>query len=109
MIGGTWSSISGAGKMQINGIAVAPLVVASTALAQSDPLPSWNDGAAQKAILDFVARTTASGMLVLAHAERAARNADHAGRAGFGYCSLADHLQPRLSRTKGHVQALDAG
>jgi hypothetical protein len=30
---------------------------ARTALAQ-DPLPSWNDGPARKAILDFVARTT---------------------------------------------------
>ena len=30
-------------------------------LAQSDPLPSWNDGAAKKSILDFVARTTTQG------------------------------------------------
>jgi hypothetical protein len=37
------------------------LVVASTAAAQSDPLPSWNDGDAKKAILDFVAHTTAAG------------------------------------------------
>jgi phosphoglycolate phosphatase-like HAD superfamily hydrolase len=42
-------------------IAAAPLAAASTALAQADPLPSWNDGAARKAILDFVARTTAAG------------------------------------------------
>jgi phosphoglycolate phosphatase-like HAD superfamily hydrolase len=33
---------------------------ARTALAQ-DPLPSWNDGPARKAILDFVARTTRQG------------------------------------------------
>jgi hypothetical protein len=33
-----------------------------TAHAQSDPLPSWNDGAAKKSITDFVARaTTQSG------------------------------------------------
>jgi phosphoglycolate phosphatase-like HAD superfamily hydrolase len=37
---------------------VASLVHAS---AQSDPLPSWNDGAAKKAITDFVARVTAQG------------------------------------------------
>jgi phosphoserine phosphatase len=37
---------------------VASLVRAS---AQSDPLPSWNDGAAKKAITDFVARVTAQG------------------------------------------------
>jgi len=29
--------------------------------AQPDPLPSWNDGAPKKAILDFVARTTVEG------------------------------------------------
>jgi hypothetical protein len=33
----------------------------SAARAQSDPLPSWNDGAAKKAITDFVARVTAQG------------------------------------------------
>ena len=31
------------------------------ALAQTDPLPSWNDGAAKTSITDFVARTTAQG------------------------------------------------
>ncbi|MGE3149035.1 MAG: HAD family hydrolase [Pseudorhodoplanes sp.] len=31
------------------------------ATAQSDPLPSWNDGAAKRAITDFVTRTTAQG------------------------------------------------
>jgi phosphoglycolate phosphatase-like HAD superfamily hydrolase len=31
------------------------------ALAQSDPLPSWNDGAVKKSITDFVARVTAQG------------------------------------------------
>jgi phosphoglycolate phosphatase-like HAD superfamily hydrolase len=30
-------------------------------LAQSDPLPSWNDGAAKGSITDFVARVTAQG------------------------------------------------
>jgi phosphoglycolate phosphatase-like HAD superfamily hydrolase len=29
--------------------------------AQTDPLPSWNDGAAKKSIIDFVARVTAQG------------------------------------------------
>ena len=29
--------------------------------AQSDPLPSWNDGAAKKAIVDFVRATTTAG------------------------------------------------
>lgn len=31
------------------------------ARAQSDPLPSWNDGAVKKSITDFVARTTTPG------------------------------------------------
>jgi phosphoglycolate phosphatase-like HAD superfamily hydrolase len=31
------------------------------AQAQTDPLPSWNDGAAKKSITDFVARVTAQG------------------------------------------------
>ena len=30
-------------------------------LAQADPLPSWNDGAAKQAIIDFVARVTTRG------------------------------------------------
>ena len=44
------------------GLVAAGIVVANRAgFAQSDPLPSWNDGAAKRAILDFVARTTATG------------------------------------------------
>jgi phosphoglycolate phosphatase-like HAD superfamily hydrolase len=34
------------------------LLVAAVALAQSDPLPSWNDGPAKKAIITFVKATT---------------------------------------------------
>jgi phosphoglycolate phosphatase-like HAD superfamily hydrolase len=37
------------------------LAVASGALAQTDPLPSWNDGAAKKAIVEFVQTTTTQG------------------------------------------------
>jgi phosphoglycolate phosphatase-like HAD superfamily hydrolase len=37
------------------------LVSAGPALAQTDPLPSWNDGAVKKSITDFVARVTAEG------------------------------------------------
>ncbi len=44
-------------------IAAAPFALAATAWAQSDPLPSWNDTAPKKAILDFVARTTTAGGL----------------------------------------------
>src|SRR6186713_1399059 len=43
------------------GTAAGLLGGGASAVAQSDPLPSWNDGASKKAILDFVSRTTASG------------------------------------------------
>src|SRR5262245_10409870 len=36
------------------------LLTASCAFAQADPLPSWNDGMAKKAIVEFVAATTDS-------------------------------------------------
>ena len=39
----------------------AVLVFAANALAQTDPLPSWNDGAAKKAIVEFVQATTTKG------------------------------------------------
>jgi phosphoglycolate phosphatase-like HAD superfamily hydrolase len=39
-------------------------------LAQSDPLPSWNDGAVKKSITDFVARVTAQGGADFVPAER---------------------------------------
>jgi hypothetical protein len=41
---------------------VLALLASLTCLAQ-DPLPSWNESAAKKAILDFVARTTQLGSL----------------------------------------------
>jgi hypothetical protein len=43
-------------------VASAMLLVASAvAFAQTDPLPSWNEGAAKKSITDFVARVTTQG------------------------------------------------
>jgi hypothetical protein len=39
----------------------AGLAFGTRALAQSDPLPSWNDGAAKKAIVEFVKTTTEKG------------------------------------------------
>ena len=36
----------------------ALLLIAVNAQAQTDPLPSWNDGSAKKAIIDFVKTTT---------------------------------------------------
>ena len=37
------------------------LLACTQAYAQSDPLPSWNDGAAKKAIVEFVQATTDKG------------------------------------------------
>jgi haloacid dehalogenase-like hydrolase len=42
-------------------VLVASLAFATHALAQSDPLPSWNDGAAKQAIVTFVRATTTPG------------------------------------------------
>ena len=43
-------------------LALATLfLVGAQAVAQTDPLPSWNDGAAKKAIVDFVKDTTTQG------------------------------------------------
>ena len=45
-------------------LTVVPITVAClglTAQAQDDPLPSWNDGEAKKAILNFVAATSQEG------------------------------------------------
>jgi phosphoglycolate phosphatase-like HAD superfamily hydrolase len=42
-------------------ILLAGIVLASHALAQSDPLPSWNDGPAKQAILNLVKDTTTQG------------------------------------------------
>ena len=37
------------------------VALATPALAQTDPLPSWNDGAAKKAVVEFVQATTTQG------------------------------------------------
>jgi phosphoglycolate phosphatase-like HAD superfamily hydrolase len=41
----------------------AALAFSAQALAQTDPLPSWNDGPAKKAIVEFVQTTTTQGSL----------------------------------------------
>jgi phosphoglycolate phosphatase-like HAD superfamily hydrolase len=42
-------------------VLAASVVLGGQALAQTDPLPSWNDGPAKKAIVDFVRTTTTQG------------------------------------------------
>jgi len=42
-------------------LAVALVILAARPAPAQDPLPSWNDGASKKAIVDFVGRTTKQG------------------------------------------------
>ena len=42
-------------------ILAASLTLAAQVLAQTDPLSSWNDGPAKKAIVEFVQATTTQG------------------------------------------------
>ncbi len=42
-------------------VLAASLILAVPAAAQGDPLPSWNDRPAKKAIVDFVQATTTQG------------------------------------------------
>jgi phosphoglycolate phosphatase-like HAD superfamily hydrolase len=54
---------AGFGRRQVlvAALVVGALCFCGAALAQSDPLPSWNDGAVKKSIADFVARVTTPG------------------------------------------------
>src|SRR5262245_47359897 len=46
------------GKFALFFVVAATLLTPLPLAAQTDPLPSWNDGAAKKAIVDFVQATT---------------------------------------------------
>jgi hypothetical protein len=53
-------------RVLLSGLALLPTVIgplrSAPALAQgADPLPSWNDGASKKSIIDFVTRVTTQG------------------------------------------------
>ena len=43
------------------GAILAAMLPMAFALAQEDPLPSWNDGASKRAIVDFVSKVTKEG------------------------------------------------
>jgi len=67
------SSRTGLARRTILAIGFLSLIVGGTAQAQTDPLPSWNDGATKKAIVDFVQATTTQGSpTFVAPAERIA-------------------------------------
>ncbi len=49
-------------RFLVSSVALAAgLAIGSPALAQTDPLPSWNDGAAKEALVSFVRATTTPG------------------------------------------------
>jgi len=58
---------------------LALLLSAAAALAQADPLPSWNDGAAKQAITNFVARVTTEGHADFAPVEERIATFDNDG------------------------------
>lgn len=58
------------------------VVAAPLALAQSDPLPSWNDGAVKRSIADFVTRVTTQGGGDLSPSSSASRLSTMAARSG---------------------------
>src|SRR5260370_13176254 len=55
------SSRTGLARRTSLAIGLVSLIVSGTAQAQTDPLPSWNDGVTKKAIVDFVQATTTQG------------------------------------------------
>jgi phosphoglycolate phosphatase-like HAD superfamily hydrolase len=55
------SSRTDLARRTILAIGLLSLIVGRAAQAQTDPLPSWNDGATKKAIVDFVQATTTQG------------------------------------------------
>jgi phosphoglycolate phosphatase-like HAD superfamily hydrolase len=54
-------SRTGLARRTILATGMLSLMVSGAAQSQTDPLPSWNDGAAKKAIVDFVQATTTQG------------------------------------------------
>ena len=58
----------------VAGLAAAGLLPAAPSFAQADPLPSWNDGPAKQAILDFVPRVDDRGRARLRAGARAHRH-----------------------------------
>ena len=65
----------------------ASLTLAAQAVAQTDPLPSWNDGPAKKAIVEFVqATTTQGGPKFVPPVERIASDARRGSRRSSTPC-----------------------
>ncbi len=65
-------------------VLAASLALAAQAWAQSGPLPSRNDGAAKKAIVEFVRATTAQGGPQFVPPTERIAAFDHDGYSGCG-------------------------
>src|SRR4029453_5788021 len=63
----------------ITAILIATIVSSPRLLAQTDPLPSWNDTASRKAIIDFVGRVTEEGPPAFVSPEEGIANFDNDG------------------------------
>src|SRR3954447_21881101 len=48
-------------RILLSALAFLPALRSTSALAQADPLPSWNDGATKQSITNFVSRVTTQG------------------------------------------------
>ena len=82
------------------------LVASFRATAQTDPLPSWNDGAAKQAIVEFVRTTTTQGEPEVRPARGAHRHV-RPGRHAVGRASdvLAGDVLPRPRARAGQGEA----
>ena len=77
-------------------LATVLLTLTTVAFAQTDPLPSWNDGAAKQAIVAFVEARDQEGR----HGLRAARRAHrHVRQRRHALGRAADVLPVRSSRS----------
>ena len=74
------------------GLVLSFLFFATYALAQqTDPLPSWNDGAAKKAILDFVRVTTDKDSDKFVLPEKRIATFDQDGTLWVEHCGFAKY------------------
>jgi phosphoglycolate phosphatase-like HAD superfamily hydrolase len=85
--------------------AIALVVIACAgASAQTDPLPSWRDGAVKQSIIDFVARVTAPGAADFAPPEQRIATFDNDGTL---WCEQPFYSQLAFAFDRIHAMAPD--
>jgi len=82
----------------------AALVFGAQPLAQTDPLPSWNDGSAKKAIVEFVRATTTQGRPTFVPAVERVATFDQDGTLWVEH-PMYSQLMYCLARVPGIVKA----